>query len=147
MWRLAIQYGLWVFVGFIALLLPLHLVGLSTSPDLRVCKALLHFTLICYAGWNFLEPSPVGFKNLLEGADGIVSSLFGVSCFALFQLLYLKLRPNTLAILQSELTSGQFFASIKSVFINLTEGIRISLISPYLTIRIIDKRLAQAYSC
>ncbi|NNE30323.1 MAG: DUF4199 family protein [Saprospiraceae bacterium] len=144
--RIAVRYGLWMFAGFSALFLAMHLVGLSTNPNLRVLNGIVHITLIYFAIRDFRRYSPAEFNYLSGVAVGMYASMIGVTCFALFQILFLELNPDFLATLQSTLTVGHYLNSFTASSIIFLEGIGISLIASYVVTRVIDMQLALPYT-
>jgi len=143
--KIALKYGLMMFAGFTAFFLLMHFFHLSHKYNLRLFNGVIHITFIVLAIREFQQTNTNGGFNYISGvAMGMFASIIGVLGFSLFQIIFLSLNPDFLALLQKTLPIGHYLTPFTASLIIFMEGIAISVISSYLITRILEIRPAKA---
>ncbi|HMQ63354.1 MAG TPA: DUF4199 domain-containing protein [Flavilitoribacter sp.] len=143
--KIAIKYGLWMFAGFVAFFLTMHLLGLSHRYFFRIFNGVFHIAAIYYAIREYRKQNEDSINNYVSGvAMGVYTSAVGVLGFTIFMLLYLAFDTGFMEHLRAAMPIGEYLNPITASLFILTEGIVVSLIGSYLVTRVIDMNLANA---
>lgn len=135
--RIALRYGLFMFFGFTAFFLVMHLLHLSENYYLRVFNGVIHLSALWFALRAWVHEHPEPSDDYTSGVVvGMFTSLVGVIPFTIFMVLFLAYNPSFLASIQSHSPIGQYFTPVTASLFILVEGIAISLILSYLLIRL-----------
>jgi hypothetical protein len=139
--KIALKYGLFMFAGFAAFFLLMHLIGLSQNTYLRVFNGVIHLGLIYTAIKAYRNVYEESVENYVSGvAVGMYTSAVGVIPFAVFMLLFFALNPTFLEIIRHETPFGDSLTPITASLFILVEGTAISLIGSYIVARVVDMR-------
>lgn len=142
--KLALRFGLWMFLGFTTFFLIMHLLGLSNNYNLRVLNGLIHLGVVYFAIKTFRSKYPDTVSNYVSGtAMGMFASAVGVAGFTIFMTLFLSFSPDFLRELRETMPMGDYLTPITASLFIFVEGIVISLIGSYILTRVVDMNLAR----
>lgn len=142
--RIAFVYGLYFFMGLVAIFLISYMAGVAANYELRIINGLLH-TVVLYYGIKQLRVSkPSTHQNYLSGvAQGIYVGAVGTILFMIFITLFLALNTSFLAELQAATGWRTLLTPIMAGTFVFMEGVAVSLIGAYVMTRYVDMRLEQ----
>ena len=142
--RIALRYGLFMFLGFTLFFLISHLLGLSERYYLRVLNAIIHLAFMYTAIRRYRQLHPESADNYLSGtAMGMTAGVVGTLAFTIFIVLFLAFNQSFLAALRARTPMSEYLTPITAGAIILMEGIAVSLIGAYILTRIVDSQLEQ----
>lgn len=142
--KIALKYGLWMFIGFTVFFLLMHILGLSKNHNLRVFNGIIHISMIYMAIRDFRSQNKSTVSNYVSGvAMGMYVSFIGVLTFALFQFFYLNIDEVFMQSLIADNSVGAYLTPFTASLFIFAEGIAISLIGSYILTRVIDMNLAK----
>lgn len=137
--KIALTYGFWMLLGFIALFLFMHLLGLSENYYLRVLNGGIHISLIYLAIRQFRSQQPQTSSNYVSGtAMGMYASMLGVVGFTIFMFLYLTFNVGFMETLKTNMPIAEYLNPFTASLFIFVEGVVISLIGSYIVTRVID---------
>lgn len=137
--HIAFRYGLFMFAGFTAFFLIMHLLRLSENYYLRVFNGVIHVGFLWLALRAWLREHPDPSDDYTSGVViGMFTSLVGVLPFTIFMVLFLANNPSFLATIQSHSPIGQYFTPVTASLFILVEGIAMSIIMSYLLVRLLE---------
>jgi hypothetical protein len=143
--RIAIKYGISMFIGFVALFLIMHEVAQVRNFNLRILNGFIHFGLIYMAISAYRNEVLEQSGTVVSGvAAGMYTSIVGVLPFTLFMMFYLIADEPFMNYIQASIPIGEYFNPLTASLFILVEGIAISLIGSYIADRLIDLRKAEA---
>lgn len=143
--KIALRYGLWMFAGFTAFFLLMHLFGQSDNYHLRIFNGVIHMTVLFLAIRYYHQHSRIGASNYLSGVGvGMYTSAFGVIGFSVFLFLFLVLDPKLLQSLRETIPSGQYINPVTATLYVIVEGTVVSLIGSYIITRIVEMNYSKA---
>lgn len=143
--RIALKYGLWMFLGFIAFFLIMHLFGLSQNYNLRIFNGVIHLSLIYLAIRDYYQEYGQNIKGYLSGvATGMYASAVGVIGFSIFMVLFLAFSPAFMQVIKETMPIGKYLNPVTASIFVIVEGTAISLIGSYILTRVIDMNRANA---
>ena len=102
---IALRYGLIMALGFIIYFLVMHLFDLSQFYYYRIYNAFIQLACIGVAMLAYKNMRPNEFGKLTGFSMGMITSIIGVSLFALFQFLFLVLSPDFITELKEAMAS------------------------------------------
>ncbi len=142
--KIAIKYGLFMLVGFIAFFLIMHVLGHSMNYNLRIFNGVIHIGLIALAIREYRQTHPESLSNYISGvAMGMYASVIGVLGFTIFMGFYLLGDEALLSHIQASIPIGDYITPFTASLFIVVEGIAVSLIGSYIVTRIIDMRMAK----
>ena len=160
------RYGLIMASGFIVYFIIMHLLNLSHFYRYRIFNALIQLTCIALVLLAYKNLRPNEFGQFTGVSLGVITSIVGVSLFAMFQFLFLALNPDFMAELKQIIPSisydlksnlsttteatdsssefltkvANFLTPLSSAFIVLLEGLIAGLVLSYLVMRVLLHR-------
>ena len=143
MLKLALRYGAFMFVGFVAFFFLMHLFGLSDSTNLRYVNAVIHLGILWWALRAWVQEQPSRFDHYSEAvAFGVTTTSIGVGAFAIFLMLFLSANPELMNSIkaQSPRVMADYLNPVMSGVFTFGEGIIAALIGSYILVRIIEAR-------
>lgn len=144
--KIAFRYGLWMFAGFTAFFLLMHLFGLSDRPNLRIFNGVIHMVVLFLAIRQFNEVDRQGASNYVSSvALGMYTSAIGVIGFSIFLFFFLVADPNLMEAIRTETTSGVYLTPITATLFIVTEGTVVSLIGSYIIARIVEMNYTRVH--
>jgi hypothetical protein len=130
-----------MFAGLTAYFLIMHALNLSNRFDFRVLNGVIHISLLYLAIRDFRRLHPDRFNYLSGVATGMVTTVFGVLPFALFQLIHLALNDSFMQYLQENAPLiGNYLTPFSAALVVFLEGIGVGFIASYILMRIVDAR-------
>lgn len=143
--KIAIKYGLLMFLSFAGLFLIMHEVVQLENYNLRVLNAVAHLGFIYAAIRAYRQENQESLNNYVSGvAMGMYASLIGVLPFVVFVVFYLVNDTAFMAHIQETIPIGQYLTPFTASLFVLIEGVAVSLIGSYLVTRVIDMRMVDA---
>ncbi len=134
--QIALRCGGWMFFGFTAIFLTMHLLGLSGNTWLRVVNGLVHLSGIWVALRMWLHLHPDEYDNYPSGvALGMLTTLVAVVPFTVFLTLFLVYTPGLLSQIQSQTPLGEYLNPFTASLFVTIEGIVVGLIGSYILMR------------
>lgn len=145
--KIAIRYGLWMFLGFTVFFFVMHFFGFSQRYDLRIFNGVIHLSLMYLAIREYRNSNEESVNNYVSGvAMGMYTSVIGVLPFTIVMFLYLVLNPDFMANVTDNADLQRFITPLTASLFIFTEGIAVSLIGSYIETRIIDASISRARS-
>lgn len=143
--KIAIKYGLLMFLSFAGLFLIMHEVVQLKNYNLRVLNAFAHLGFIYAAIRTYRQENPESLNNYVSGvAMGMYASLIGVLPFVAFIVFYLIGDTDFMTHIQETMPIGQYLTPFTASLFVMIEGVAVSLIGSYLVTRVIDMRMVDA---
>lgn len=140
--KIALRYGLLLFIGLISFFLIMHLVGVSNQPELRVFNGIIHFSILFLAIRAYRKHQPKSVDNYVSGVStGMYTTLFGVGGFLIFMFLFFLMNPTFLQEMKSTLDISKYLNPFTAIVFILAEGLATGLIMSYIVTRWVDMRM------
>ena len=140
--KIAIKYGLFMWAGFTALFLIMHLLGLSQNANLRLVNGIVHIGFLYLAIKAYRQEHRESVRNYLSGiAIGMYSSAIGTIAFAAFMFIFFLANPGFLDAVQGGFFLEKYLTPFTGTIIIVAEGLAVSLIMSYIVTRIVDSRM------
>lgn len=137
--QIALRCGIWMFFGFTAIFLTMHLFGWSGNAWLRMLNGVVHLGGLWVALRMWLHLHPEEHDNYPAGvALGMMTTLVAVLPFTIFLTLFLAYSPGLLSDIQSQTPLGDYFNPVTSSFIVAVEGIVVGLVGSYILMRVME---------
>ena len=135
--QIALRYGGWMFLGFTAFFLIMHLLNWSQNYYLRIFNGVIHFGGLWLALRAWLHENPDRHDEYPSGvALGLLTTLVAVVPFAVFMAIFLAYNPDFMVFIQHQTPLGQYFNPVTASALILMEGIAAGLIGSYIIMRI-----------
>lgn len=143
---IALKYGFWMFAGFTAFFLLMHLFGLSDNYFMRLFNGVIHLSLIYLAIREYNQRSNLGISNYMRGvAMGMYASFVGVLAFTSFMFFFLIFDAPFMAEIQKNYASiGEYLNPFTISLFLFMEGVAVSLIGSYVLTRVLDANMIRA---
>jgi uncharacterized membrane protein len=136
---IAIKYGIFMFIGFVALFLLMHEVAQIRNYNLRILNGFIHISLIYIAIKKYREKVLNTGNAIVSGViAGMYTSIIGVLPFTLFIMFYLIGDQAFMEHIKTTVPMGQYLNPLTASLFIFVEGIAISLIGSYIMDRLID---------
>lgn len=143
--KIAIKYGIFMFIGFTVLFLVMHEVAQIRNFNLRILNGFIHIGLLYAAIREYRKSTSDKSDAIMSGvAIGMYTSIIGVLPFTLFIMFYLIADEPFMQYIQSSVPSGKYLNPFTASLFILVEGIAISLIGSYLLDRLNDVNKPEA---
>lgn len=136
--QIALRYGGWMFLGFTAFFLLMHLLQWSQNYYLRTFNSVIHATGLWLALRAWLQENPEGRHDEYPSgvALGLLTTLVAVVPFTVFMAIFLAYNPGFMAAIQAQTPIGGYFNPVTASAFILMEGIAAGLIGSYIIMRI-----------
>lgn len=135
--QIALRYGLWMFLGFTAFFLIMHLLQWSQNYYLRIFNGLIHAGGLWLALRVWLNQNPERHDEYPSGvALGLMTTLVAVVPFTVFMAIFLAYNPGFMASIQQQTPLGAYFNPVTASLFILMEGIAAGVIGSYIILRI-----------
>lgn len=143
--KIAIKYGIFMFLGFTALFLIMHELAQVRNFNLRVLNGFIHIGLLYAAIREYRRDVMEQSGTVVSGvAAGMYTSIVGVLPFTIFIMFYLIADTPFMEHIQNSVPIGKYFNPFTASLFILVEGIAISLIGSYILDRFIDVNKSEA---
>jgi hypothetical protein len=137
--QIALRCGGWMFLGFAAIFLTMHLFGLSGNTWLRVLNGIVHLAGLWVALRMWLHQHPDEFDNYPAGvAMGMLTTLVAVIPFTVFLTLFLAYSPGLLSQIQGQTPLGSYLNPVTASLFVMVEGVVVGLIGSYVLMRAME---------
>lgn len=136
--QIALRYGGWMFLGFTAFFLTMHLLNWSQNYYLRIFNGVIHATGLWFAlqAWMQVNPDKRHDEYPSGVALGLLTTLVAVVPFTVFMAIFLAYNPGFMADIQAQTPIGQYFNPVTASVFILMEGIAAGVIGSYILMRI-----------
>lgn len=139
--HLVIRYSIYLFTGFSAIFLVAYLFGIAEHHWLRALNGLVHITMLYWLVKQYRQAHPESVNNYLSGTSiGLIASTIGVSAFAAFVYVFLKLDRGFFNEIQAQVPMPEFFTPLSAIAQIGAEGVAVGLIVSYIMVRVVDSR-------
>lgn len=137
--KIAIRYGILMFIGFTAYFLLMHLLGQSDNSTLRLFNGIIHMLLLALAIRQYRLENDIQSGKYLPGvALGMYASAIGIVAFSVFMLLFLTFHPTLMGEIKEQAALGRYLNPFTATLSILAEGLVVSLIGSYVWVRIFE---------
>ena len=144
MQKLAIKYGLQMFIALVILFVIVHFLGLSTNYQLRVLNGFIHLAFLYLAIRAYRKTHPNSVNNYLSGvAMGTYMTMIAVVLFAVAMISYLSVDQDYFNALKDQFPYPESFTPVTASLGIVLEGLAASVIGAYIVTRVIDSLLSQ----
>jgi hypothetical protein len=134
---LAIQFGLVMLAGFIAIFYIIYMMGYAQYTELRVFNAVVHLSCMYFAIRAYYKTDKENVENYMLGvAQGMEASIIGVVGYALFIAAFMKIDPRLMNLIKQNSPMAIYLNPYTITLGILTEGLIVSLIGSYILTRI-----------
>ena len=136
--QIALRYGGWMFLGFTAFFLTMHLLNWSQNYYLRIFNGIIHAGGLWFALQTWMRENPDKHHDEypMGVALGLMTTLVAVVPFAVFMAIFLAYNPGFMASIQAQTPIGQYFNPVTASVFILMEGIAAGLIGSYILMRV-----------
>ena len=142
--KIAIRYGILMFIGFTVYFLLMHLLGRSANSTLRLFNGIIHLWLLALAIRRYRLENDIQSGKYVPGvALGMYASAIGVVAFSVFMLLFLSFHPTLMGDIKDQAALGPYLNPFTATLSILAEGLVVSLIGSYIWVRIFEWRDAR----
>jgi len=144
--KIAIKYGLWMFIGFTLYFVVMHLLGLSETFEARLFNGVVHLSLLYLAIQEYRKADETGdTSNYMRGvAVGMYSSFIGVLGFTIFMVIFLSINDSFMMALKEHFAIGRYLNPLSASLFMFVEGIAVGLIGSYIITRVQESNLINA---
>lgn len=138
MQQIALRYGAWMFLGFAAFFLSMHLLQWSHNYYLRIFNGVIHAAGLWLAlrAWMNENPEQRHDDYPTGVAMGLMTTLVAVVPFTIFMAIFLAYNPGFMAAIQSQTPIGQYFNPVTASVFILMEGVAAGVIGSYIIQRV-----------
>ena len=137
--KVAIKYGIFMFLGFTALFLIMHELAQVRNFNLRILNGFIHIGLIYAAIREYRKVVMEKSSAIVSGVFvGMYTSIVGVLPFTIFIMLYLTADTAFMEHIKASIPTGKYFNPFTASLFIFVEGIATSLIGSYLLDRFVD---------
>jgi uncharacterized membrane protein len=141
--KIAIKYGLWMFIGFTLYFTIMHLLGLSETVEARLFNGVVHLSLLYLAIKEYSEADETASTSqYVRGVVvGMYSSFIGVLGFTIFMIIFLSFNDSFMLALKDHFAIGRYLNPLTASLFIFVEGIAVGLIGSYIITRVLESNL------
>ena len=140
--KIAIRYGLILFLSLTVFFLLMDLFGLVENVWLRLINGVFHIAILYLAIRNYKFDNPRTFGNYLSGiATGMYTTVIGVIPFAVIVAIYFNINSGLLLAVQDHITLERFMNPANIGAFVFVEGIGVAVIGSYIITRIVNMQM------
>ncbi len=139
MQKIALKYGVWMFLSLVLLFIVVHLLGLSQNMQLRVLNGFIHLAFLHLSIKAYRKANPESVNNYISGvAIGTYMTMIAVVLFAIAMIAYLNIDTEFFNALKSNFPYPDSFTPVTASIGIIVEGLAVSVIGAYIVTRLID---------
>ena len=143
--RIAIKYGIYMFLGFLLVFGIVHILGLSANYHFRLINGVIEGVFIWLALRANLKEHTFDARATLNNYPsnvglGMLTAAVGIIPFAICIAIYLSVNTEFLASLREASSIGEYLTPISAGFILTAEGAAFSIIVSYIMNRALEQQ-------
>ena len=143
--RIAIKYGIFMFLTFLLVFGIVHVLGLSANYHFRLINGVIEGVFLWLALKANLREHSFDARETLNNYPsnvglGMLTAAVGIIPFAICIAIYLSINEDFMLSLQQASNIGEYLTPVSAGFILTAEGAAFSIIASYIMNRALEQQ-------